>query len=306
MTGGYDAQLFNEYIAMDQPKKKAASKEKESSNEDEVVEVDDSPAMIESSTYNDNEIQFRKGFRMNFRNVISTKILNRSSAAAALERTTTRTGRHETIASGTVGLGPIVRNMPLGARTSVLTSITSGTRIGGETDSTWRLFPYTSQVSTARQLFPIFSETLRTNGETIKLAIETTLMSSTKHLPRHEANAAGVAARVRGHSSSLNGPLKASLYGTAEVRIPVTIPFQKERFNQDGKVVLFGDWMFGMKKNEMTTAANIDQDQIIHKSSVGIGLRKSLQGIPLKYDISLTKEGKIGAFFGLGHDWSIE
>ncbi len=303
MEGGYDVQLFSEYIEIDQGEK---------GNQNEALEaaessvVNESPTMMDSSTYSDDEIRSRKGFRFNLRSPISSRILNRSSASTVLERTSTRTGRHETIASGTVGLGPIVRNLPLGAKTSILTSVTTGTRIGGEEDSSWRLFPFTSQVSTLRQLFPLFSETLFVNNDFVKLAIETNFMSSTRHLPRHEANAAGLRARVRGYSSSLNGPLKASLYGSAEVRIPVTIPVQKEKINQDGKLVLFGDWMFGLKKTDLNAEEVDDIRSFDSKSSIGVGLRKTVQGIPLKYDISLNKEGKVGTFVGLGHDWSID
>ena len=142
--------------------------------------------------------------------------------------------------------------------------------------------------------------------EEVKLAVETTFMSSTKHLPRHEANAAGLAAGVRGYSSSSNGSLSGFLSGSVEVRIPVTIPFQKEKLNQDGKVVLFGDWLLGMRKNQLITTTSMDGDNIIKRSSVGVGLRKSIQGIPLKYDVSVNKDGKLGAFVSLGQDWTIE
>ena len=41
------------------------------------------------------------------------------------------------------------------------------------------------------------------------------------------------------------------------------------------------------------------------RASIGFGLRKSLQGIPLKYDVSLNKDGKLGGFVSLGGDWDI-
>ena len=306
MEGGYDAQLFSEYIAMEHSTgTEASNNNKQNAEEEDTVEaVDeiDPPPFMSSATHDDDEIRTRKGLKFNLRNPISTNLIKSSTASTALERTSTRTGRHETIASSSLGLGPFVNNLPLGAKTSLTTTLTTGTRIGGDDDGTWRLFPYSKQISTARQIFPILTETLSNRG--IKLAFETYLMTSTRHLPRHEANAAGLAARVRGYNSSLNGPLRQSLSGTAEVRIPVNIPFQKDRINQDGQVVLFGDWMFGIQKNERSISTNDGNG--FHKSSVGVGLRKSIQGIPLKYDISVSKEGKLGAFFGLGHDWTIE
>lgn len=322
--GGYSAQIFNEYMTMAPSKKKVKVTKDDVDNiegegegesylkgEEEENDMDEmlTQPVISSETYHDDEIQSRKGIRFNLRTPISTKLMQRSSASTSLERTSTRTGRHETITSGTIGFGPVIRNLPLGAKTSVSSSVTSGTRIGGTNDnSSWTLSPYSSQVSKMRQIFPIFSQSLSLrDGEEVKLALETTCMSSTRHLPRHEANAAGLAASVRGYSSSSNGPLSGSLYGSAEVRIPVTIPFQKDKLNQDGKVVLFGDWMVGIKKREgLSTISPMDESNIVKRSSVGIGLRKSIQGIPLKYDVSLNKDGKLGAFVSLGQDWNIE
>lgn len=44
---------------------------------------------------------------------------------------------------------------------------------------------------------------------------------------------------------------------------------------------------------------------VFRKGSVGIGLRKTIQGIPVKYDLSLTHDGKVGAFFGIGRDFDV-
>ena len=35
----------------------------------------------------------------------------------------------------------------------------------------------------------------------------------------------------------------------------------------------------------------------LKRASVGIGVRKVVQGVPIKYDLSLTSDGNIGAFF---------
>ncbi len=305
MEGGYDAQLFSEYIALEKPRKTESKNDdgKEDDVEDIIEEVDPTP-ISSSATYDDDDILTRRGLKFNFRNPISKNLIRSSTASTAIERTSTRTGRHETIASGTLGVGPFINDLPLGAKTSLTTTVTSGTRIGGDNEGTWRLYPYSKQISTARQIFPILTETLTNRG--IKLAFETCLLTSTRHLPTHEANAAGLAARVRGYSSSLNGPLSQSLCGTAEIRIPVIVPFQKDRINQDGQIVLFGDWMFGIQKKKDRDIPARSLDKSIHHSSCGVGLRKTIQGIPIKYDISVSKEGKLGAFFGLGHDWTID
>lgn len=51
-------------------------------------------------------------------------------------------------------------------------------------------------------------------------------------------------------------------------------------------IVFFGDWMFAN--------ARYGRDDIFGRSSIGVGVRKSISGNPLKWDTSLTKDGKIG------------
>ena len=97
----------------------------------------------------------------------------------------------------------------------------------------------------------------------------------------------GIAAQIRG--ASPDGYVSSSVKGTAELRLPLTVP----RVG-DGGVVVFGDWFF------------VQQDHgspFYSKSSVGIGVRKNVQGIPLKYDLCYSNDGKIKQMFGLGPDF---
>jgi hypothetical protein len=48
-----------------------------------------------------------------------------------------------------------------------------------------------------------------------------------------------------------------------------------------------------------------EKDNMFGKSSIGIGLRKSFAGIPLKFDAAVSREGKLGTFVSLGRDWAI-
>lgn len=314
MQGGYDAEVFSEYIAVDDPSKYVSAKgsttmpePSQSTSEHQldaqaVADVEDisPPPLSNIPVVEENDsLLCRQGFKFSLRGPIPSNIVSRSSASTAIERTSTRKGIHESIGSATLNLGPFVRDLPLGARSSIATSTTSGVRLGGK-----RLLPFSSGSVTSRQLFPLFTNIAVTSNRQIKLALQHSVMSATSHLPRHEANAAGFAARVRGISGSSVGPIDLSVVGSAEIRVPVTIPIQKDKIVQDGSVVLFGDWMFAHRQTD-SSQNGFSMENTFGKSSIGIGLRKSVQGIPLKYDLSLTRDGKVGAFVSLGSDWEI-
>mmetsp|Transcript_1332 Transcript_1332/g.2149 ORF Transcript_1332/g.2149 Transcript_1332/m.2149 type:complete len:680 (+) Transcript_1332:428-2467(+) len=231
------------------------------------------------------------------------------------------------------------------------------------------------------------------------LAFRQTLRFSTPDLPRHEANAMGFATRVRGYhqatsfssssssSSSLNRnwfsllslplsssssgnaskcrPISSCLGGTAELRIPVSLPslpFVQEQEStasklmkpNDASVIFFADWILAspwrsssssssVNLSPINSGANVggmvgsgstagagggnrsgaqggggnthaDDNDILpggvnirpfQRSSVGIGLRKTIRGIPIKYDVCITRDGRVGAFFGLGKDFDV-
>jgi len=276
MNGGYDAEMFRDYIA-----------------------TDGDPSVVPTPIIEEvDALLCREGVKLSFRGPVSSKIVRRSSASALIERTSTRKGTHESIGSGTLSLGPFIQELPLGARASMTTSATSGARVGDK-----RLLPYSSASVTSRQIFPLFTERIVTTSKQVNLALHHTLMGATCHLPRHEANAAGLGARVRGYSGSSNGPIDSSIVGSAEIRIPISIPIQKEKIVQDGSLVFFGDWMYASRQTP--GKYGFSKDDCFGNRSIGVGLRKSVQGIPLKYDISLTKDGKIGAVVSLGGDWEI-
>jgi hypothetical protein len=123
------------------------------------------------------------------------------------------------------------------------------------------------------------------------LALKHSITTATPNLPRHEAKAQGIAHNIRG--SSLNGRVASALTGTTELRVPIDIPVVQIR--QDTNVVFFGDWLF---------AAKDSQSSFRRKSCVGVGVRKSVQGIPLKYDLCYSSDdGKFQSAFGLGADF---
>jgi outer membrane protein assembly factor BamA len=299
MNGGYDAEFFREYLAVDEDGLESKPMDMNDSLESEQDDIDVSeiPTPIVEE---EDSLLCRQGFKFSLRGPIPSSIVRKNSASALIERTSTRKGIHETIGSGTLNMGPFVQYLPLGARASLSTSGTTGARISEK-----RYLPYSSGKCTIRQIFPLLNERAITTSKQVCVAIEHTLMGATCHLPRHEANAAGFAARVRGYSSSKNGPIDASVTGSTELRFPVTIPFRKDKIVQDASIVLFGDYMLANRKKEGSSFGYFSKENMFGRASIGFGLRKSLQGIPLKYDVSLNKDGKLGGFVSLGGDWDI-
>ena len=295
LKGGYDAELFRDFLAIDDDD---GNKGEEDMNSDGEIDGASSLPTLPIGV-DDDSLLCRQGVRFSLRGPIPVEVVSQSSASAAFERTSTRKGKHETIGSATVGLGPFIRNLPLGARTSLSTSVTSGARFAEKS-----ALPYSSGSVTSRQMFPLFAERITTTSEQVNLAIQHKVMAATNNIPLHEANAAGFSSTVRGSAGGSEGPIDSSIVGSIEVRVPITIPFQQESVPQDGSLVIFGDWMCA-HRYKVEGKGGFEKDNIFGKSSIGIGLRKSFAGIPLKFDASVSREGKLGTFVSLGRDWAI-
>jgi len=98
----------------------------------------------------------------------------------------------------------------------------------------------------------------------------------------------GNSAQIRG--AAPDDMASSAVKGTTEIRLPVAAP----RVGS-GTVVLFGDWFCVQKDTN---------SPFYSKSSIGVGLRKNVQGLPLKYDVSYS-EGKIKTMFGMGADFDV-
>jgi hypothetical protein len=278
LGGGYDLEVFSDFIG-DQP--------------EEMQEGELPP------DYDHDSILDRKGATVRLRNPICSRIVRNSVASGSLERTATKTGLHETIGSTTLAVGPFVKRLPYDARSSIDAKCSLGTRLFAATSTTeeanallppLKLKPYTSATATTRQIFPLLAS-FGPGGRPLILALKHSITTATPNLPRHEAKAQGIAHNIRG--SSLNGRVASALTGTTELRVPIDIPVVQIR--QDTNVVFFGDWLF---------AAKDSQSSFRRKSCVGVGVRKSVQGIPLKYDLCYSSDdGKFQSAFGLGADF---
>jgi outer membrane protein assembly factor BamA len=299
---GYNVQVFSDYIGehLEDENGSGTTTASASSSSDEKPSA--SVLSTKAEDYDHDELLDRKGTSISIRSPFASSFPLAKTASACLERTSTKGGRHESVGSTTMNLGPVARELPLDARTSIFGKVTTGTRVGesklSDADNDSRsLLPFCSLQATTRQLFPLTGGG-RKNRPVI-LALSHSATTSTRHLPRHEANAQGVACKIRGyHGGSTSERVANSVVGTTELRIPVSVA------GNEASVVLFGDWC--LSQAPASPGASTRSTSFKRRSSVGVGLRKNFQGFPLKYDVSYTQDHKIGAFFGLGPDFQAE
>lgn len=283
LEGGYDIEAFTDFLG-------------DTGSDEEAKETGDTDG---DSALEQYSLLSRRGATVRIRNPISPRIMTNSVASASLEQTSTTTGQIENIGSATLTFGPFRRLLPMEARSSVSTTISGGARLAGKEDGDTNgegisfagsgLLPYTSGSATTTQILPLSSFSRDSNKTPITLALKHTLSTSTPNLPRHEAKAMGHSAIIRG--AAPDDVASSVLKGTTELRLPVAAP----RLGS-GSVVLFGDW-FCVQKDV--------KSPFYTKSSIGVGLRKNFQGIPLKYDVCYSGEGKIKTMFGMGADFDI-
>jgi hypothetical protein len=48
-----------------------------------------------------------------------------------------------------------------------------------------------------------------------------------------------------------------------------------------------------------------DKEDAANNTPKGIDMNENIQGFPLQYDISLTEQGRIGAFLNFGQDFDV-
>jgi outer membrane protein assembly factor BamA len=280
LEGGYDVELFSDFIG-DQP--------------DQPPEGDHSP------DYDDDSLLDRKGATFRLRNPINPKVIRNSATSISLERTATKTGLHESIGSASLNVGPFVKEYAFDARSNIDARVTLGTRMKDllRLQSTDNLIeqlhfkPYTSVTATTKQILPLGGSQSGSSGRPLILALRHSVTTSTHSLPRHEARALGSLNNIRGTPS--NGRVSQILVGTTELRIPIRVP-AAIKTRQDAGLVVFGDWLVATKDAK---------SPVFRKSSIGFGLRKSVQGIPLHCNFSYSHEGKLKAACGLGRDFDV-
>ena len=98
--------------------------------------------------------------------------------------------------------------------------------------------------------------------------------------------------------------LSKAISGTMEIRIPFERVIARSTIGS-GTVVVFGDWCVAQAQRPPSSTSPSEEnaggfEQPCRQSSIGIGLRKFVQGIPLKMDACITEHGTKGLFFGIG------
>ena len=261
-------------------------------------------------TADNDELLDRRGLSVE----LSQPIPLIGKVGASIEQTQTRTGFQDHMASTTLSTGPFRTNrLPFRAISGTSATVTTGTKFhsplmtsedipvvsGNVTISKpvsrpnqflngrYQLQPYSSASATTQQMVPLFSK-----RRPVVLAVQHTLATATPTLPRHEANAMGHAAEIRGVPPFASAV--TSFKGTTELRIPMSLPKLGEGF-----IVLFGDYSY-VQQQKATFKINEFQKH----SSMGIGVRKTVQGLPLKFDVCYGN-GKLQPMFGVGHDFQI-
>ena len=151
-------------------------------------------------------------------------------------------------------------------------------------------------------------------GRPLILALKHTMILSSNTIPQHVGKAIATSTNVRGHAIP-DQSFTTALRGTTELRVPLYLPsiIPNEKiqqfFEQDANIVVYSDWLLSLKENTgivetPTEKANESNNSMFNrKSCIGIGLRKTIQGIPLQYDVTYSNEGTLKAMFGLGRDF---
>ena len=207
-------------------------------------------------------------------------------------------------------------------------------KTGESNDKDASTLQYATGTITSQQTMPLCSESSR-SVPPVDLAIRHVISASTRHLPRHEAILLGLSsARIRGYKYNYQQPsvihrpekgkeaeeksmmqvlkqfvqgsseyqfrppiaISKAITGTMEVRIPFNRVVKESVFGS-GTFVLFGDWCLAQAQPSVSSE---EPPELCRHASMGIGLRKVVQGLPLKMDACVTEHGTKGIFFGIG------
>jgi len=302
LVGGYDVQAFSEFIGDRGVEETDGGAESSTKSKTGAAASPNKQRKSLPTSYDTDVLMNRRGVSLHVKNPIDPRTIRHSVASLSLERTATQSGLGESIGSSTVEVGPFLRELPLGARSNFEVGFTAGARLASDDNSNASKFPststnpshikpYASVSGTTRQLFPLQRGSSK-QSRPLVLALRHRATASTPSVPRHVAKAIGTSSNIRG--TSPNGRVSSALSGTAELRVPIQLPARLQT-PQDMSVVVFGDWLLATKD-----AAS----PFYRKSCVGLGLRKSVQGIPVQYDVTYSRTtGKVKGMFGLGRDF---
>jgi hypothetical protein len=301
---GYDLNLFHDNVGTGGRRKKHEIK----ANGDES---DENPMRIGGT------------MRLRLPSAMKRK-LKASVVSATFERINA-----QSIASASVGVGPYRFNPFHSLQSLFSASVTSGVRSSSDESAGAGVAPYAACTLTSHQIMPLGSSP-------VNLAVRHVASGGTKNLPRHEAVTMGLSSKVRGYNYNFRsqttetasieeeeqkeqGTWQAlkricrggkganvrpsiatskALSGTVELRVPFKAASEGLQPILSGTFLLFGDW--SLTQAHRPSSATEEENSPMRFSSAGVGLRKVVQGIPLKVDACITEHGSRGLFFGIG------
>ena len=312
---GFDLNLFQDNVGIGGPSpiKKHQNAVEEESGMD-VVRSDES-----------DRNPMRIGATMRFRLPPSMKRkLKASVVSATFERI-----NEQSIASTSVGVGPFRFNPFSSLQSLFSASITTGVRSISDGSAEAGVVPYAAGTCTSHQIMPLGSSPA-------SFALRHVASGGTKYLPRHEAISLGLSSKVRGYNYNYQTPTtetpsieepreqgrwqavkkflrggndahairpsiatSKALSGTMELRVPFMASSEGLRPIFSGTFLLFGDWSLTQAHTPSSAIEN-ENTAPLRCSSAGVGLRKVVQGIPIKVDACITEHGSRGVFFGIG------
>ena len=311
---GYDLNLFHENVGAGGHRKKHQNTSNKESEGDVLSDASGGNPMRVGGTM---RLRLPSSMKRKFKaNVVS----------ATFERINA-----QSIASASVGVGPYQFNPFRSLYSSISASMTSGV---SNSDGSAGAVTYAAGALTSHQSVPFKSSPVTLNVRHIA-------SGGTKNLPRHEAVSLGLSSKVRGYKYNYQGQkidtssieeeeqqehgtwqalkklcsgckganvnpqiaISKALSGTIELRVPFQAA--SEGGSQpilSGTFLLFGDW--SLTQAHTQSLATEKENRPARFSSAGVGLRKVVQGIPLKVDACVTEHGSKGIFFGIGgHDF---
>ena len=144
-----------------------------------IIEEEDTPiaATVGAPTsFDEDSLQNRRGVTFRLRNPIHQSIMLNSVASASVERAKTMHDFYEGIGSASLGVGPIIHDLPLGVRADIDARFVAGTRVStgnrdadadAENDKSVgilsafksRVMPYSAVTATTRPITKYFQET---------------------------------------------------------------------------------------------------------------------------------------------------
>lgn len=313
---GYDFNLFG---VGGKTRKKQQIEAMEKARIDNVANEEAGVDVVSDETEG-NPMHFGATMRVRLPPSIKRK-LKASVVSATFERIST-----QTIASASVGVGPCRFNPFYSLQSLFSASITSGVRSNTHQSSDAGVVPYAAFTCASQHTVPLGSSP-------VSFAVRNVASGGTEYLPRHEAVSLGISSKVRGYSynyqhqttetSSVEeeqekGTLQAlkkfwrgcrgahtirpsiatskALSGTMELRVPFQAASDALQPILSGTFLLFGDWSLTQAHPSSSTI----EKETLRCSSAGVGLRKVVQGVPIKVDACITEHGSRGIFFGIG------